>query len=179
MGELLASLWYWLAPASIDATKRVPTQTASAPKERAIANPRPSKMPSNKQSWNALINDWPPAAITGTGRPVKGDLQPLQASTTFGMRTDVGTSPVCPPPSPPWAMMTSAPEAAKSTQDSNKDSTYRELSGHASQHRPYWRQWFRLHEVCQQHTLEELRQPRQRVCNQICKWYRSIGEVDL
>lgn len=51
----IRSLWPFGAPPSKEATKRVPTQTASAPKARDIARCRPSEMP--------------PAAMTGTCLP--------------------------------------------------------------------------------------------------------------
>mmetsp|Transcript_96059 Transcript_96059/g.271919 ORF Transcript_96059/g.271919 Transcript_96059/m.271919 type:complete len:268 (+) Transcript_96059:175-978(+) len=74
--------------------KRVPTQTPAAPRESAAARPRPSKIP--------------PAATQTTGTP-KAEGLPRQRSTTWGMRGIVPISPVCPPPSEPWAMMTSTP----------------------------------------------------------------------
>ena len=58
----------------------------AAPKASAATRPRPS------------LN--PPAATTGTSI----------ASTTWGTRIEVGTEPVCPPPSPPCTITTSAPE---------------------------------------------------------------------
>ncbi|MNP02373.1 hypothetical protein D3C76_942240 [compost metagenome] len=41
----------------------------------------------------------PPAATTGTST----------AATTWASSIEVGTEPVCPPPSPPWMVTTSAP----------------------------------------------------------------------
>ena len=66
---------------------RVPTQTPSAPRARAAARPRPSKIP--------------PAATTGTRSPT--------ASTTWGTRGRVATLPVWPPASVPWATTRSQP----------------------------------------------------------------------
>ncbi|KAG5716229.1 hypothetical protein E4T56_gene10821 [Termitomyces sp. T112] len=60
--------------------------------------PRPSAMP--------------PAATTTMGSPVRGLVLPLQASTTAGIRIEKAVSPVCPPPSPPWAQMLSTPAMA-------------------------------------------------------------------
>mmetsp|Transcript_91318 Transcript_91318/g.221741 ORF Transcript_91318/g.221741 Transcript_91318/m.221741 type:complete len:228 (-) Transcript_91318:381-1064(-) len=82
-------LWRGGAPASSEATKRVPTQTAPAPMLSDIARPRPSKTP--------------PAATTRMGPPVSLEVLPRQRSTTFGIKMDVATSPVWPPPSPPCA----------------------------------------------------------------------------
>jgi hypothetical protein len=53
----------------------------------------------------------PPAAMTWTGCPVIGLVLPLTSWTTVGMRMVVGTSPVWPPPSPPWAQMMSTPSS--------------------------------------------------------------------
>mmetsp|Transcript_117789 Transcript_117789/g.337785 ORF Transcript_117789/g.337785 Transcript_117789/m.337785 type:complete len:247 (+) Transcript_117789:212-952(+) len=93
-----ASLWRLGAPASSQAMKRVPTQTALAPKASEAARPRPSEMP--------------PAATTSTCLPKSGDIFPLTMSTTAGTRIAVLTSPVCPPPSPPWAHKMSQPASS-------------------------------------------------------------------
>ena len=92
-----ASLCVSGASPSTDATKRVPTHTAEAPRASAIASPRPSKMP--------------PAPTMWIGPPCKGLRASisLTRSQTFGMRTEVGISPVWPPPSPPCAQMMSTP----------------------------------------------------------------------
>ena len=58
---------------SLAVTKRVPTQTASAPSMRAEATLRPSNMP--------------PAATSRTCWPVIGDLYCLHTSAQAGMRT--------------------------------------------------------------------------------------------
>ncbi len=60
----------------------------AAPYDRAAARPRPSKNP--------------PAATTGMST----------ASRTVGSSSVVGTVPVWPPPSPPWIITASAPQAA-------------------------------------------------------------------
>src|SRR5262249_58254138 len=70
----------------------VPSSTPSAPSMIAAANPRPSAIP--------------PAASTGTG---------ATASTTMGTSVSVVCQPTCPPPSVPYAMMTSAPARAAFT----------------------------------------------------------------
>jgi hypothetical protein len=62
--------------------------TPAAPQASAATTPRPS------------VN--PPAASTGMST----------ASTTSGRRSDVGITPVWPPPSAPWAMTASTPHAA-------------------------------------------------------------------
>ncbi len=62
-----------------------------APKASAATSPRPSRKP--------------PAATTGTST----------APTTCGRRRVVATLPVCPPPSPPCAMRTSAPSSTAFT----------------------------------------------------------------
>ena len=67
-------------------TNRVPIQAPCAPSRSAAARPRPSAMP--------------PAATTGIG---------ATASTMAGSSANVPMAPACPPASPPWAMMTSAP----------------------------------------------------------------------
>mmetsp|Transcript_56061 Transcript_56061/g.125171 ORF Transcript_56061/g.125171 Transcript_56061/m.125171 type:complete len:302 (+) Transcript_56061:410-1315(+) len=90
-----ASLCRAGASPSSEATKRVPTHTALAPSERAIASPLPSEMP--------------PAPTTCIGPPCRGERRPLTMSATAGIRMLVGTSPVCPPPSPPCAQMRSTP----------------------------------------------------------------------
>lgn len=92
---LTASWWALGAPASSDRTNRVPIQTADAPSIRAAASDCPLKRP--------------PAATTWTWSPVMGLVFPLTISTTAGIKTVVGTSPVWPPPSPPWAQIMSAP----------------------------------------------------------------------
>ena len=66
----------------------MPMAMPSAPQARAAARPRPSVKP--------------PAATTGTST----------ASTTCGMSSDVGTTPVWPPPSAPWAITASTPHSA-------------------------------------------------------------------
>src|SRR5229473_2115470 len=88
MRRLYSSCAYasWLA------TRRVPTQTASAPRASAATTPRPSAMP--------------PAAMTRTG---------AMASTTAG--TSVRTVPVlrlCPPASVPCTTTASAPQRTAS-----------------------------------------------------------------
>src|SRR5438309_1026371 len=70
--------------------KRVPMATPSAPHARAATSPLPS--------WN------PPAPSTGMAPPT--------ASTTWGRSRLVGTTPVWPPPSAPWAMTASTPHSA-------------------------------------------------------------------
>src|SRR5918994_286196 len=70
--------------------KRVPMATPSAPQASAATRPRPS--------WK------PPAPSTGTAWPT--------ASTTWGRSSEVGTVPVWPPPSPPWAMTASTPKSS-------------------------------------------------------------------
>ncbi len=67
---------------------RVPMAIPAAPQASAAASPRPS--------WN------PPAAITGTST----------ASITSGNSSEVGTVPVCPPPSAPWHRTASTPHSA-------------------------------------------------------------------
>ena len=62
--------------------------TPAAPYDSAAARPRPSKKP--------------PAATTGMST----------ASSTVGSSSVVGTGPVWPPPSPPWIITASAPQAA-------------------------------------------------------------------
>lgn len=73
----------------------VPIQTPLAPNISAAATLLPSFIP--------------PAATSVTGFPVRGDLYCLHTSAHAGMRTLVAMSPVWPPPSPPCAMMMSAP----------------------------------------------------------------------
>ena len=73
---------------SLVSRNRVPMATASAPQARAAARPRPSVKP--------------PAAMTGRS----------MASRTWPMSSEVGTTPVCPPPSAPWAMTASTPHSA-------------------------------------------------------------------
>ncbi len=65
--------------------------TPAAPYDSAAARPRPSKNP--------------PAATTGMST----------ASSTVGRSRVVGTGPVWPPPSPPWIITASAPQAATLT----------------------------------------------------------------
>ena len=69
---------------------RVPIHTPSAPRARAAARPRPSKMP--------------PAATTGMWAPT--------ASTIWGTSGMVATRPVWPPASVPWATTTSHPASS-------------------------------------------------------------------
>mmetsp|Transcript_40304 Transcript_40304/g.106588 ORF Transcript_40304/g.106588 Transcript_40304/m.106588 type:complete len:238 (-) Transcript_40304:374-1087(-) len=88
------SLWALGAADSSAQMKRVPTQTPDAPSASAEARPRPSKIP--------------PAATTTTGASKKLSF-PRAASATWGMSGNVPMSPVCPPPSLPWAMRMSAP----------------------------------------------------------------------
>ena len=64
--------------------------TPSAPHASAATRPRPS--------WN------PPAPSTGIDAPT--------ASTTWGSSSEVGTTPVCPPPSPPCAITASTPHSS-------------------------------------------------------------------
>ncbi len=66
----------------------MPIAMPAAPYARAAASPRPSKKP--------------PAAMTGMPT----------ASTTWGSSSVVAIGPVCPPPSPPWTITASAPQAA-------------------------------------------------------------------
>ena len=75
--------------ASSLARKRVPSSTPSAPRASAAARPRPSATP--------------PAASTGIG---------ATALTTIGTSGIVPIVPMCPPPSVPWATITSAPARA-------------------------------------------------------------------
>lgn len=109
-----ASWCAWEAPASLDRTNRVPTQTAEAPSIRALARDCPLNIP--------------PAAISCTGLPVnfEGGAS-AKILATAGISTLVGISPcinvslaveqsqsrgriltVWPPPSPPWAQIKSA-----------------------------------------------------------------------
>ena len=69
---------------------RVPIHTPSAPRARAAARPRPSKMP--------------PAATTGMWSPT--------ASTIWGTSGMVATRPVWPPASVPWATTMSHPASS-------------------------------------------------------------------
>ena len=73
---------------SLVSRNRVPMATASAPQASAAARPRPS------------VN--PPAAMTGRS----------MASSTSPISSEVGTTPVCPPPSAPCAMTASTPHSA-------------------------------------------------------------------
>ena len=82
------------APASSHSTNLVPIHTAVAPYINAAATPCPLKIP--------------PAAMTCTSFP-SGLFLPRHICTTVGTSTDVGTSPVWPPPSPPCAPIRSAP----------------------------------------------------------------------
>ncbi len=82
-----ASLYPATPRASGVAMNRVPIHTPSAPRARAAARPRPSKIP--------------PAATTGMLSPT--------ASTIWGTSGMVDTVPVWPPASLPWATTTSHP----------------------------------------------------------------------
>lgn len=81
--ERVLRVWYgWeceLARLTSDSTKRVPTQTALAPRVIAAAK----LWPLNR----------PPAATTWTSLPMPPFL-PLHIAATVGMSTVVGTSPV-------------------------------------------------------------------------------------
>ena len=68
----------------------MPIATPAAPHASAATRPRPS--------WK------PPAPRTGISDPT--------ASHTCGSRSDVGTAPVWPPPSPPCAITASTPHAS-------------------------------------------------------------------
>ncbi len=66
----------------------MPIAMPAAPQASAATSPRPS--------WN------PPAPITGIDT----------VSTTWGSSSEVGTEPVCPPPSAPCAITASTPHSA-------------------------------------------------------------------